>query len=345
MPAGLVSHTGMPGLALGGGVGWVSRSFGLTCDQFIRLRLVTADGEVVHASAEENPDLFWVLRGGGGNFGVVTELECRTHKLGPLQAGALVYRMSDAPDTCLALNEALQAGPRELMLAFSQGLEPEQFGLDGERVLVVYVVYRGNAEDAILAELRGTRKPLVDTVVPMDWIAQQTMSDKAAVPGIGWYMKSGFTRGLGRELLEQMAQDSIEYWSAISSPEVGREVYTLQSLGGAIQDVNEADSAFSRREALWHGAIEAGFTTPEERERILPWVKDAWTRTRELMDMTSSYVNLNFEEGPGGADPLLEVFGAEKYARLQQVKTAWDPENHFRHNFNIKPLTTTATRA
>lgn len=340
MPAGVVSHTGMPGLALGGGVGYLSRSFGLTCDQFIRLRVVTSEGEVVHASATENADLFWALRGGGGNFGVVTEFECKTHTLGPLQAGALVYRMSDAPDTCLALNQVLQAGPRELMLAFSQGYDPERFGLQGERLLVVFVVYRGNAEDPILAELRATRQPLIDTISHADWIAQQTMHDDAAVPGIGWYMKSGFTRSLSRELLERIAEDSVEYRSNVSSPLVGREVYTLQSLGGAIQDVDEAASAYSGREALWQGAIEAGFTTQEERDRIVPWVKQAWTRTRELMDLKTSYVNLNFEEGEGGVDPLVEVFGAEKYARLQQIKTAWDPNNLFRHNFNVKPLTT-----
>lgn len=338
MPAGVVSHTGMPGLALGGGVGYLSRSFGLTCDQFVRLRVVTAEGEVVYASADENSDLFWALRGGGGNFGVVTEFKCRTHILGPVQAGALVYRMSDAPDICLAMNEVLQAGPRELMLAFSQGYDPEKFGLQGERLLVVYVVYRGNPEDSILAQVRGVHPALVDTVAPTDWITQQTMHDQAAKPGIGWYMKSGYTRTLSRELLELIARDSVDYRSNVSSPAVGREVYTLQSLGGAIQDVDDEDSAYSGREALWHGAIEAGFTSQEERDRILPWVRDAFSRTRELMDMTTSYVNLNFEQGTGGADPLLEVFGAEKYARLRRIKTQWDPQNLFRHNFNIKPL-------
>lgn len=344
MPAGVVSHTGLPGLALGGGVGWMSRSFGLTCDQFIRLRMVTAEGEVVHVSREENPELFWALRGGGGNFGVVTEFECRTYELGPLQVGALVYPMEGAADTCLALNEFLQAGPRQLGLSFSLGIEPEVVGRTGERVLVVYVTYRGNADDQILADLRKVRKPLLDTIVPTNWLELQTRSDKEAKAGVGWYMKSGFTRELSRELLELTAENAIEYRSNISSPKVGREVYTLQALGGAIQDLDENDAAYSGRAALWHGAIEAGFTTPEERERIVPWIRDAWKRTRPLMDMTNSYVNLNFEEGEGN-DPLIDVFGEEKYARLQQVKTDWDPTNLFRHNFNIKPLANAGSQA
>lgn len=340
MPAGVVSHTGMPGLALGGGVGYLSRQLGLTCDQFIRLRVVTADGDVLHASDEENPDLFWALRGGGGNFGVVTEFECGTHTLGPVQAGALVFRVSEAPDIILALSEVLQAGPRELSMYCSYGVAPERFGLagqtGGERLLSVYVVYRGNPEDAILTELRHRRKPLRDTVTTADYLTVQRLYDKIAVAGTGWYVKSGYTREITRPLLEWMAENSVEYRTAIASPEVEWGVYTLATLGGAVQDVPEADSAYSGREANWHVAIEAGFTTPGERSRIVPWLRGTWEKTQPMLDMKTSYVNLNCDEGPSRLEK--DIFGPEKFTRLQRVKSEYDPANVFSSNWNIPPL-------
>lgn len=339
MPAGVVSHTGMPGLALGGGVGYLSRSFGLTCDQFVRLRVVTVGGDVVHASADENPDLFWALRGGGGNFGVVTEFECRTHDLGPVQSGFLAFRVSDAPDTMLALDEVLQAGPRELSIACTLGVSAERFGLQdevAERLMVVLVVYRGGADDRVLNEIRHVGRPLVDTIATANFLDIQTMSDEAAVAGIGWYMKSGYTQQLSRGLLEWMAENSVDYQDNVSSPEVNREVYALQSLGGAIKDVGEADTAYSGRSANWHAAVEVGFTTPAERERIVPWVRRSWETTQSLLDMKTSYVNLNFEEGP---DRLRdEIFGVEKFRRLQAVKAEYDPQNVLALNWNIPPL-------
>lgn len=341
MPAGVVSHTGMPGLALGGGVGYLSRSFGLTCDQFLRLRVVTVGGEVIHASADENPDLFWALRGGGGNFGIVTQFEVRTHDLGPVQAGFMAFRMSEAPDTLLAINEVLQAGPREMSIGSAFGVEAQRFGLQdevNERLLVVLVVYRGEADDAILAEIRNVRKPLVDTVATADFLDIQTMTDDDAVAGVGWYMKSGYTQELSRPLLEWMSENSVDYRDNVSSPLVNREVYTLQALGGAIKDVPEADTAFSGRAANWHVAVEVGFTTPEDRDRIVPWTRKSWTKTQSLIDMKTSYVNLNFEEGP---DRLRDdIFGVEKFDRLQAIKATYDPQNVLALNWNIPPLPT-----
>lgn len=341
MPAGVVSHTGMPGLALGGGVGYLSRSLGLTCDQFIRLRVVTVSGEVVHASADENPDLFWALRGGGGNFGVVTEFECRTHTLGPVQAGFLAFPMSEAPDVILALKDVLQGGPRELGLSFSHGVEPARLGLAdevNERLLGVLVVYRGGADDPILAEVRNARKPLVDTIKTANFLDIQTMIDEEAVAGVGWYMKSGYTREVSRPLLEWLAENSVEYRDNVSSPKVTREVYTLQALGGAVQDVGENESAYSGRAANWHVAIEAGFTDAEERGRIVPWIRDSWQKTQSLLDMSTSYVNLNVEEGASRLRD--EIFGPEKFDKLQRIKAEYDPGNALSLNWNIPPLGT-----
>jgi hypothetical protein len=149
-------------------------------------------------------------------------------------------------------------------------------------------------------------------------------------------MKSGYTEELSRPLLEWLAENSVDYQDNISSPAVDREVYALQSLGGAIKDVGEGDTAYSGRSANWQVAVEAGFTTPEERERIVPWLRESWATTQSNLDLKTSYVNLNFEEGP---DRLRDdIFGVEKFTRLQSIKAKYDPQNVLALNWNIPPL-------
>lgn len=339
MPAGIVSHTGLGGLALGGGIGHLTRSLGLTCDQFIRLQVVTASGEVVYASETENPDLFWALRGGGGNFGIVTEFECRTHPLGPIQSGMLVYRMDDAVETIASIADLMPHAPRELGIILALAIKPERTPLAGvadaaERYVGVNVVYRGNAEDDILRELRAAcGKPLHDSIGEADYIALQTRLDAVSEHGVGWYMKSGHARNLNAGLIECMAEGAMNF-QAIASPDVHREVYAVQALGGAASDIAEDATAYSGRDAQWHCAVEVGYTTSEERERIVTWTKNSWADTEKHLDMRTSYVNLNFEDGPEAVE---NVYGAWKLDRLRRVKAEFDPDNVFNLNVNIAP--------
>ncbi|KUN83416.1 FAD-binding oxidoreductase [Streptomyces griseoruber] len=342
MPAGIVSHTGLAGLALGGGIGYLTRSFGMTCDSFVRLRLVTAEGEIIHASEEENPDLFWALRGGGGNFGVVTEFECNTQVLGPVQGGPLVYSMADAVDVLYRFGQLMKQAPRTLSITCALGLDAKQIppateAAAGHRLLVANVVYRGEPDDEILREVRSVGKPLFDAVAINDFRVIQTAFDEIAGYGAGWYMKSGLTRELSRPLVEGVVEHAVEYHDKISSGAVQREVFAVQSLGGAVQDLDDDATAYSGRAAEWHIGVEVGFTTAEDRERIVPWTRDTWTKTKSLLDLSTSYVNLNFEPGENA---LADVFGAGKYERLRRIKTEYDPTNLFSHNFNIKPLPT-----
>ncbi|MBQ7804045.1 FAD-binding oxidoreductase [Rhodococcus sp. (in: high G+C Gram-positive bacteria)] len=336
-PAGIVSHTGLGGLSLGGGIGYTTRSFGLTCDQFVRVRLVTADGDVLWASETENPDLFWALRGGGGNFGVVTDFTLRTHELGPVQSGRLFYKMSEAVDIIVGVSEIMKHAPRETSVTFSLGVNPEiipalaDSGMD-ERLLSINLVHRGQAEDEIIREIRSFHKALFDTIGTQDFLSVQRYYDKISDRGFGWYMKSGHTRELTREFAERMVESCLEY-RKIASPHVAREVYAIQSLGGAASDIAEDATAYSGRAAQWHCAIEVGFTTHDERDRIVSWTKETWAETKKHLDMTTSYVNLSFDEGS-----LVNVYGEEKLQRLQKIKGIYDPENMFRFNTNIEPL-------
>jgi hypothetical protein len=269
----------------------------------------------------------------------VTEFECATHDLGPYTWGFITFPMSESPRVVTAVDEYMRVAPNEMGIACSHGVPAQKFGLTApesrDKLLALLVTYRGKESDQTLADLRAAvGTPLMDTVGQNDFLTLQTMADVAARAGVGWYMKSGYTKELQPGLLEWMSANAVEYQCDVSSPNVEREVYTLQALGGAISDVGEDETAYPGREAVWHAAIECGFTSPEERERIVPWIKESWKTNSSYLDMSQSYVNLNTDDGD---DPIKRIFGEKKYARLQEIKTTYDPENVFSQNWNIKP--------
>jgi FAD/FMN-containing dehydrogenase len=338
VPAGIVSHTGLAGLALGGGIGYLTRSFGLTCDQFIQLEVVTADGEIVYASEDENPDLLWGLRGGGGNFGIVTEFELRTHSLGEFYAGHLLYRISEI-ETAAAIAGMVERGPRDLSAFLTFGMDPRTFGLeiaDAEPLFGAMVVYRGAEDDEPLRELRSVGNPVLDTVGPIPFADWQSQLDVRSGPGVGWYMKSKHTQKMTEPLLQKMADVSVAYRDVAAPGMIDRGVFSFQPIGGAAADVSEDDSAYSGRRAQWHTAIEVGFNTPDDGARLSEWVRERWSEIEPLHDLSTSYVNMMVDER---AESVEDVYGAHKLERLRRVKVQYDPTNFFRLNSNIAPET------
>lgn len=336
LPAGVVSHTGLAGLALGGGMGHLSRVFGLTCDHFVMLEVVTAEGDVVHASADENPDLLWALRGGGGNFGVVTEFDFRLQRIGDIEAGWICFPSEQAVDVLYGARKIALEGPRALRVNFFVGVPQDVLGIEvGKSVLGARVVCHGDIAEttSALNDLRSLGTPIVDAVEPRQYVEIQTSLDSFARKGVGWYMKSGHSRELSRDLVETIVQRSLEHHGK-------RTLQILGTLGGAIADVAEMDSAYSGRDAQWHLAIEAGFENPKERAHVLDWTRDTWNEMEPKMDMDTSYLNMLVDPG---VDRLQKAYGsAEKFRKLQEVKTVFDAENFFKNNWNVPPLVVNA---
>lgn len=340
VPAGIVSHTGLAGLALGGGIGYLSRSLGLTCDHFLRLQVVTADGDVIEASETDHPDLFWALRGGGGNFGIVTEFHLRANVLGPVQAGRLYFPMSQAADAIRGLAAIVEQSPRQMSASFGLAVDPAMTPVGelpgSERVLAAGIVYLGEPDDEALRAVTSYGHPLFMGVTTANFVDIQRTFDKISAHGIGWYMKSGHSRELTESLIDRMVEAALDH-RKIASPHVKREVYGIQTLGGAVSDVAEDATAYSGREAKWHCAVEVGFTTPQERERVVGWTREGWATTETYLDMRTSYVNMMVDDNP---NLLRNVYGDSKLERLRDVKSSYDPGNFFRLNPNIVPRST-----
>jgi FAD/FMN-containing dehydrogenase len=334
LPAGVVSHTGMAGLALGGGFGYLSRKFGLTCDNFIRLTVVNADGRTLHASRTENPDLFWGLRGGGGNFGIVTAFECRLHPVPTVQCGWLYFPMEQAVEVLTGHRQIAAEGPRELTVQYMLGA-PAQHALvpldarPRQQVLGARLCYAGDEESGRIAmnDLRTSIRPLVDTVQPRRFADVQQEFDAFSQRGIGWYMKSAQTRELGVPAVEAAVAASLRHCTE-------RALLAIITMGGAIGDVGEMDSGYSGRDSNWHISLEVAFTSPAEREERVAWSKSTHAALRPLLDRQTSYVNMLDDTDIGRLETL---YGPEKYRRLREIKSRYDPDNFFRCNSNISP--------
>jgi FAD/FMN-containing dehydrogenase len=339
VPAGIVSHTGFAGLALGGGMGYLTRSHGMTCDHLTGFTVVTADGEIVRADADRHPDLFWALRGGGGNFGIVTEFECTTSPVPALCVGNLFYPADRAVEIFEGVRDLVESGPRALSVRLVSGMTaPGENGAHERDVVGVRVIYQGQPGDAVLSELRQISEPIRDDIAVTGYLRLQTEFDEFSQRGIGWYMKSGHTRKLSSGGLGAMIEATLSH-QEVASDRVLRSVHSIASLGGAASDVPEMATAYSGRDAGWHFAVEVGFTNAEERRRIVGNTRETWATIEPHLDMGTSYVNMLFEEQLASME---RVYGTEKFAKLRRIKTAYDPENVFRHNANIPPLDTAA---
>jgi FAD/FMN-containing dehydrogenase len=330
---GIITHTGIAGLTLGGGLGWLMRKHGLACDNLLSADVVTADGECLRASEREHADLFWGLRGGGGNFGVVTSFEYRLHPVGPtVLAGPVLYPAEAARAVLGAYRECLADMPDELTtIVILRTAPPAPFlppEVHGRPVVVVAACYAGRIEDAerAVAPFRRLGEPLVDLLRPTPYVAHQGMFDATSPHGLGYYWKSEYLAALSDEAIEILIEHA---WRAPTPMS-----YTIMfHLGGAVARTDPEASAFEDRRARHALVVDAVWSDPAAGDAAVTWARTFWQR---LGPISSGRIYVNFlgEEGP---DRVRAAYGATKYDRLRALKGKYDPTNFFRLNQNIAP--------
>jgi FAD/FMN-containing dehydrogenase len=321
--AGVVTHTGVAGLTLGGGVGRLAHKYGLACDNLLSVELVTGEGRVLTASATENADLFWGIRGGGGNFGIVATFEFRLHPVGPrVLGGTALYPLAKARAALKFYAEYSQTAPDELSAdAFLLTLP------NGEQAFAIDVCYIGPIAqgERVLHPLRKFGPPLADQIGPTAYVDLQASGDVFFPPGLCYYYKSHFLKELREEAIEVV----VTHFATVPSP---RSVVALQQYGGAVSRVGQAGTAFGHREAQYNFIPTSAWTDPAESEQHRNWVREAWDLMRPFAT-GGVYVNNLAEEGE---DQVRAAYGPH-YERLVGVKNKYDPTNFFRLNANIKP--------
>ena len=332
VPAGIVTHTGVAGLTLGGGIGWLQRKYGLTIDQLLSVKLVTAGGELVRASEDENAELFWGVRGGGGNFGIVTEFEFRLNPLGPIVlAGPIVWATEDSPEVMRFYRDWITDVPDELTTIVVHRRAPVSTympqELHGTHVVMVGCCYAGPIEEGerALRPLREFGSPLIDLCTPKPFLAHQALFDPTYPHGRWYYLRSRDVAELSDDVIDIIVDHALR----ITSPHSGFPIFQL---GGAIARVGEDETAFTGRMAGHtiniNGIAETAADFDDQRE----WVR----RFSAALEphQTGVYVNFLMDEGE---ERVKDAYGAAKYERLRALKRKYDPDNFFRLNQNISP--------
>ncbi len=331
MTGGRNPSTGIAGLTLGSGSGWLERKCGYVCDNIFKAEVVTADGRKVVASETENPDLFWALRGGGGNFGIVTAFHFRLHKLGPiLLGGVLMYPPPMAAAALRNFREFMKTAPDEVGGAFVLTTAPDAPFVPeparGQPIVVIQVLYAGAIEEGmkVLAPLRAFGPPVADLIQPLPYTVFQTMGGN--FPGSQNYWTADFLTDLPDEAIEAHARQAFNPVSAESA-------IILVPGGGAPSRVAEEATAFGMRTAPWNVHYICGWSNAADNECNIARVKEV---AAVLKPWATGRVYLNYI-GDEGQTRIENSFGAEKLVRLQALKAKWDPDNFFRHNQNIRP--------
>jgi FAD/FMN-containing dehydrogenase len=335
VPAGVVSHTGVGGLTLGGGMGWLTRQAGLSIDNLTSAQVVTADGQIVRAAADENPDLFWAIRGGGGNFGVVTEFEFRLHQAGPIvQVGLLFWGLEQGPDVLRLAREVIAALPRELNIIVA-GLNappapfvPEQYHHQPGYALVVAGFGSAGQHEQVLARVRQALPPLWELTTPMPYVALQQILDEANAWGFHAYDKGTYLEDLSDEAIAVVAGHLPRKTSPLSA-------LLFYRLDQAYSQAGEDDTAFSGgRSPRFAVFMVAVCPTPQLLAADRAWARSFWEALRPHSLGSGSYVNAMTEFDD---DRVRASYGSAKYERLAKIKGKYDPQNLFRHNANIPP--------
>ncbi len=330
VPVGIVSKTGMAGLTLGGGIGWLVRRYGLTCDSLLSAEVVTADGELRRADAEDDPDLLWGLKGGGGNFGIVTEFVFRLHPVAQVIGGMMLYPAASASELLRFYREYIAAAPDELttMLAFMP--EPAAFLSDRIQqapLVAVHVCYCGPPDrgEQIVRPLRSFGEPVRDLVSTMPFLKLQSQLDAGAPPGLLNYWKSAYLKSLDDDCMNVI----LRHFHA--APSRLTQIH-IQHLQGAMGRVAEDATAFSHRDALCVLNIVSKWTDPAENGKNVAWTRSLSTALEP--HAAGAYVNFMGDEGQ---DRVRAAYSAGNYQRLVQLKERYDPDNFFSLNQNIRP--------
>jgi FAD/FMN-containing dehydrogenase len=332
-PLGINSTTGVAGLTLGGGFGWLSRRFGLTIDNLLSAEVVLANGDVVRASATESPDLFWALRGGGGNFGVVTSFEFRLHPVGPeVLAGLIVHPLDAAKDVLRFYRDFLPTTPDEFVCWFVMRKAPPLPFLPaewhGKEILALAVCYSGAIKDGerVAAPLRKFGQPIADVIAPQPYAAWQTVLDPLLTPGLRNYWKSHDFQEVSEALIDTLIAH------ARKLPDPSTEIAFAQ-LGGAVSRVPADATAYSHRDGQFVMNVHGRWEDPAKDAECIGWARDLFRATAPFAT-GAVYVNfLTEEEG----DRVRAAYG-RNYDRLVKVKNRYDPRNLFRVNQNIRPM-------
>lgn len=322
VPSGVVSKTGIAGLTLGGGVGWLVRKYGLTCDNLLSCEVVTADGDLVTASAESNADLFWALRGGGGNFGIVVSFLFRAHPVSIVLGGLIAYPRSEARAVLRHYRAFMATAPEEVTAYAGLISTP-----DGQPAVAVIACYCGKLAEGerVLEPLRRFGTPMVDTLQPMAFPDMQKMIEASFPDRSHNYWKSTFLKKLSDEAIDLM----IEHAGRMASPLSG---IVIEFYGGAAGRIDPLDTAFGQRRSEYNIGIMAQWLDAAESETHIAWARETWDA---LSPYASGRYLSNFvsDEKP---EAVKVAFGGN-YARLRDLKTKYDPTNFFSLNQNVRP--------
>ncbi len=321
---GVARPTGIAGLTLGGGHGFIMRKYGLACDNLLSVDLVTAEGNLLTASADEHADLFWGLRGGGGNFGVATSFEYRLHEVGPVLGGMLIYPLARAKEIFRIYRDVTSAAPNELFMHAILATLP-----DGTQAVALLVCYAGPVAEGerLLSPLRASGPLLDDQVGPIPYIAMQSIVENFNPPGMRNYWKSDFLSQLSDDAIDLL----VEEYPSVPAPHTH---VVIEQMGGAVSQIGEDETAVSHRNAPYNTIIVGMWAEPAEDEQTIAWVRRLWEALRPF---SSGGVYVNYMMGNEGEDRIREAYGPEKYERLVALKNKYDPTNLFRLNQNITP--------
>jgi FAD/FMN-containing dehydrogenase len=330
---GYISITGIPGLTLGGGLGWLVRKHGLALDNLLSIDVVTADGQLVTASATNHDDLFWGMRGAGANFGVATNFEFKVHPVGTVLAGPIIHPIARAADVLRLFREHAVGAPDELTWGVLLLTIPESPmfppPLHGVPVVVVACCYAGPIAkgEAVLRTMREFGPPIADLIQPMPYSVAQVHADFAWPPGNRNYWKSSFLR----ELTDPTIDTIVQQFARVPSPQT--VVVVDHNGGGAISRVGADDTAFGHRGWTYNFLITSAWRTPADDERNIGWTKEFWASMQPHV-ANAVYINYTSDEG---AETMESAYLPGAQSRLVALKKKFDPTNLFRMNHNIQP--------
>ncbi|HEU5440775.1 MAG TPA: FAD-binding oxidoreductase [Ktedonobacterales bacterium] len=330
-PSGFVSTTGVGGLTVGGGIGYLARTYGLTLDNLLSVDMVLADGSFVTASEQEHPDLFWAVRGGGGNFGVVTSFVFRLHDVGTVYGGPIFWPLDQAKEVLAFWRDFILDAPRDINGWFAfvtvppVPLFPEQYHL--QKMCAIVWCYTGPLDQAQerFAPIRAVGTPAIDAAGPIPWPVLQSLFDGLYPAGLQWYWKADFFTDLSDQAIELHAK----YAEQLPTMHSTMHIYPIN---GAVHEVAEGDTAFGFREANFAEVVVGVDPDPANNERMIEWARNYWLALHPY-SAGGGYINMMMDEGQ---DQVRNAYRGN-YARLAEIKAKYDPENLFRVNQNIEP--------